>query len=256
MGDRRRRWVRPLRRAGSLVALAAAWEAYAVWADNRLTPRLGAIVEAIGEDIASGDLWFHARLTLLRGATGLAIAAVAGVAVGFAMARSRLVDAALGPLLSATYPVPKLALYPVFILMLGLGGASKVTLVALECFYPIAYNAYAGARSVDERLRWLARNVGAGRLRTLRDVTFPAALPSIMTGLRIATPLMLVVIVVTELIGESRGLGFMISDARANFRAAGVFGVVVVLAVLGYLLDRLVVLLTRLTVFWEKEARL
>lgn len=248
---RRARRSQLLRVVGLLVPIVM-YGLYAALSDNRLVPDLGQIWAALAELVVSGDLWFHGRQTLQHGFTGLAIALVAGVLVAFAMARSRLVDAALGPFMDGIYPIPKLALYPVVILVFGLGAASKVWQVGIECFFPIVYNVYAGARDIDRNFLWLSRSVGAGEVRTLRDVILPSTAPSILTGLRVATPIMLIVITVTELLGVSRGLGFLIADARANFDPARALAVVVVLGVLGFVFDRVLVWLTRRVVFWEE----
>lgn len=247
---------RTWRRLVGIVVAFALWELLSRQSDNRLIPNLVEIWDQLVENWRSGDLWFHGRLTLFRGLIGLAIALVVGVAVGLAMGTNRWVERALQPLLAATYPAPKLALYPIFILMLGLGGSPKIVLVALECVYPIIYNTHAGARAIPRDLVWHSRNTEAVRRRRLLDVNLPATLPSILTGLRIAAPIMLIVMVVTEMIGESRGLGFMIMDARASFRPAGVFSVIIVLAALGYVIDRLLVLATHRLVFWEREVTL
>lgn len=248
---RRARRSQLLRVVGLLVPVVT-YGLYATLSDNRLVPDLGQIWAALAELVVSGDLWFHGRQTLQHGFTGLAIALVAGVLVAFAMARSRLFDAALGPFMDGVYPIPKLALYPVVILIFGLGAASKVWQVGIECFFPIVYNVYAGARDIDRNYLWLSRSVGAGEVRTLRDVILPSTAPSILTGLRVATPIMLIVITVTELLGVSRGLGFLIADARANFDPARALAVVVVLGVLGFVFDRVIVWVTRRVVFWEE----
>lgn len=237
-----------------LVLPIAAYGAYTILSDNRLVPDIGAILGALAELVVSGDLWYHARQTLQHGFTGLVVALVAGVLVGFMMARSRLVDAALGPFMDGVYPIPKLALYPVVILVFGLGAASKVWQVGIECFFPIVYNVYAGARDIDRNFLWLSRSVGAGEVRTIRDVILPSTAPAILTGLRVATPIMLIVITVTELLGVSRGLGFLIADARANFDPARALAVVVVLGILGFVFDRAIVWLTKRVVFWEESA--
>jgi ABC-type nitrate/sulfonate/bicarbonate transport system permease component len=201
-------------------------------------------------------MWRHTQVTLIRGFSGFAIALVGGIALGVLMARSRVFEGILEPFLAATYPVPKLALYPIFILWLGLGAASKIALVALECVYPIAYNTYAGVKAVDRSHVWAARNAGAGRIRITFAVMLKSALPSIMAGVRIAMPLMLVVMVVVEKIGESRGLGFLIRFASAQFEPQGALAVILVLAFIGFVFDRLVVLLTRVLAFWARGVQL
>lgn len=248
--------LRSLRRGTSLVALALVWEVNARVSGNRLAPTLEVVFRQLWTDIASGTLWFHARLTLSRGSIGLLIAIVLGVAAGFAMARSKWIDAALNPLLRILYPVPKLALYPIAILVFGFGAASKIWQVGLECFFPIAYNAYAGARQIPRDMLWLARNAGASNWRTTRDIVFPAALPAVLTGIRIAAPIMLIVITVTELLGESRGLGFLIKDAQARFVAERAIAVIIVLGVVGFVIDRLIAAVTRRLVYWERDVEL
>lgn len=234
----------------------ALWELTARASDSALMPTVGAIVDRLVDDVRAGTVWFHAKLTLGRGLTGFALAIVSGIALGVLMARNRWVEAAIEPILAATYPVPKLALYPVFLFTFGIGTASKVAIVALECLYPIAYSTYQGARSIDRDLVRAAANAGAGRWRTTRSVVLPGALPSIMAGIRTAMPIMLVLIVVTELLGESRGLGFLIRFAGSNFEPEGALAIVLLLGLLGFAFDRLVVLATRLLVFWEPGVRL
>lgn len=244
------------RRLAGMAALIGAWQIYSIVSDNRLVPSIGKIADSLWALTESGDLWFHARLTLFRGFLGLAIATVLGVGVGLAMARSRWVDAALEPLLSGLYSIPKISLYPVMIALFGLGGTAKVWQVALECAFPIAFNTYAGARSVNPSFLLLARNTGASGWRVTKDIIAPATLPSVLTGLRIATPIMLIVITVAELIGESRGLGFLIGNAQANFRPDEAMAIVVVLGIIGFILDRLNVFLGRRLVFWEQGVEL
>lgn len=231
-------------------------ELFARLVNNRLAPTTSSVFAALWELIESGDLWFHGRLTLFRGFLGLLLAIIFGVSLGLLMARNRWVDAALEPVLSGLYSIPKISLYPIMILAFGLGGEAKVWQVALECAFPIAFNTFAGAKSVDKNYLWMARNVGVGRFRILKDIIVPTALPSMLTGIRIATPIMLIVITVTELIGESRGLGFLISDAQANFQPDIAMAVVVVLGIIGFTLDRINVWFNRRLVFWEKGVTL
>lgn len=247
------------RRSRRVLAVAAAfglWQALALSSTSPLLPGVDTVVERLGEDISSGLIWRHAQVTLLRGGIGFALAIVIGIALGVLMARSRLVEAAIEPILASTYPVPKLALYPIFILWLGLGAQSKVALVALECLYPIAYNTYSGARGVNKTQMWAAMNAGASRFRIVWSVILKSALPSIFAGIRIALPIAMVVMVVTELIGESLGLGFLIRSAGTRFQPEGALAVVLLLGIFGFIVDRVTVLATRRFAFWEKEVEL
>ncbi|MFW6010034.1 MAG: ABC transporter permease [Actinomycetota bacterium] len=252
----RLRQSRRLRRVLAVIGAFALWQVLALRADSSLMPTVDTVVERLVDDIESGLIWRHAQVTLLRGGIGFVIAIAAGVLLGVLMARSRVVEAAIEPLLAATYPVPKLALYPIFILWLGLGASSKVALVALECLYPIAYNTYTGARSVNKTQMWAAMNAGASRPRIVWSVVLKSALPSTLAGIRIALPLALVVMVVTELIGESLGLGYLIRSAGTRFEPEGALAVVLLLGIFGFILDRLTVFATRVVAFWEKGTEL
>lgn len=247
---------RRLRRVLAVAAAFGLWQALALRSTSALLPGVDTVVERLGEDLSSGLIWRHAQVTLLRGGIGFALAIVIGIALGVLMARSRLVEAAIEPILASTYPVPKLALYPIFILWLGLGAQSKVALVALECLYPIAYNTYSGARGVNKTQMWAALNAGASRFRVVWSVILKSALPSIFAGIRIALPIAMVVMVVTELIGESLGLGFLIRSAGTRFEPEGALAVVLLLGIFGFIVDRLTVLATRRFAFWEKEVAL
>jgi ABC-type nitrate/sulfonate/bicarbonate transport system permease component len=247
---------RRLRRVLAVAAAFGVWQFLALRSTSPLLPGVDTTVERLADDIGSGLIWRHAQVTLLRGGIGFGLAIVIGIGLGVLMARSRLVEAAIEPLLASTYPVPKLALYPIFLLWLGLGAQSKIALVALECLYPIAYNTYSGARAVNRNQMWAAMNAGVSRFRIIWSVVLKASLPSIFTGIRIALPIAMVVMVVTELIGESLGLGFLVRQAGTRFQPDGALAIVLLLGVFGFVLDRLVVAATRVFAFWEKEAKL
>lgn len=240
---------------GICVALGS-WQTFAILSNNPLIPELQTICLKFLELARDGELAAHAKSSLLNGFAGLSIAFVVATMCGFLAARSWVFDSMLHPLVSLGYPVPKLALYPMVILILGLGGESRTAQVALECFFPLFVQSYAGAKAVRPHMEWLARNVDAGSWRLAKDVILPTALPFLFTGLRIAIPIMLIVTTVTEFIGDSHGLGFLIARSSAYFDTASAFAVVAVLGALGLLADRLVVYSRDRFVFWEKGTSL
>jgi NitT/TauT family transport system permease protein len=218
----------------------------------RLLPSLVLIVEQLWRSLANGDLIYHAGITLYRATLGFALAVAAGLAIGTAMARSRFAQIVFEPIFTFGYPIPKIALYPIFIFVFGLSTESKVALVFLECLYPIAIHVEAGMRSVERPLVWAARNMGATRYQVFAKVLMPAALPTIFTGLRIALPVALIITLVTEIIGESRGLGFFVTFASASFQYARALAALLVIAAIGFLLDRALLILRDRVVFWQK----
>ncbi|RZS85529.1 ABC transporter permease [Pigmentiphaga kullae] len=238
-----------------LAVLAAAWEllSRSGWVSPRLMPSVVKVGQAFVEGLANGDLVYHASISFSRALSGFGLAIVIGVLLGVFMARSRWFEWMVEPIFSFGYPVPKIALYPVFILLLGFGSPSKIALIALECTFPIAVNTYFGIRAVAPRLVWSARNMGAGPVRIFLRVLLPAALPAIMSGIRVALPLSMVVVIITEMIGDSTGLGYYIAYASASFMYAESYAGVIAVALIGFTLDRLLVALRGRIIFWEPD---
>jgi len=194
------------------------------------------------------EVWY----SVFRGLSGFALAAVVGVALGVLMGRSALAAAFFGPLFSGTYPIPKIAFFPIFIYLFGIGSLSKVLLIFLECLYPIVVTTHAGSRAVDRVLLWSAASMGASRGRILWTVVIPAAAPFIFAGFRIALPIAMIVVIITEMISSADGLGYLVMYSLASFKTDRMLAVVVAIALLGVALDWLVVRLRDRLVFWER----
>jgi len=194
------------------------------------------------------EAWY----SVARGLGGFALAAVVGAALGVVMGRSALAAACLGPIFSGTYPIPKIALFPIFIYLFGIGSLSKVLLVFLECLYPIVITTQAGGRAVNRVLVGSAANMGASRARILWSVVLPATAPFVFAGFRIAMPIAMVVVIITEMISSADGLGYLVMYSLASFKTDRMLAVVLVIALVGVALDRLVVSLRNRLVFWER----
>lgn len=192
------------------------------------------------------------RVSLERALGGFALAAAVGILLGIVMGRSRLVAALLDPLFSGTYAVPKLALFPIFIFVFGIGSLSKVALVFLECLYPIVIVTSQGARGVNRVLLWSAQNMGASAAATLRRVVVPAAAPFIFAGLRVALPIALIVVIITEMVSSADGLGYLVIYSLSSLKTDRMLAVVVVIAAMGWALDKGLVMLRNRLVYWEK----
>src|SRR2546421_601401 len=211
---------------------------------RRLAPLLPIIVALAA--------WEQIWTSLYRALAGFALAAVAGVLLGMLMGRSALVASLLDPLFSGTYAVPKLALFPIFIFVFGIGSLSKVALIFIECLYPIAIITYHGARSVDRVLVWSAENMGASRAATLRRVVIPATTPYIFAGFRVAVPVAMIVVVITEMISSADGLGYLVIYSLSSLRTDRMLAIVVLIALIGYALDKGLVVLRNRLIYWEK----
>jgi NitT/TauT family transport system permease protein len=245
-----------LSRTYSIVVVLALWElvARSGWVNPRLFPSLAAIVEQVWVLGTSQMLAVHATATLLRVFAGFGAAAILGVALGFLMARYEVFGRLVEPMFSFGYPVPRVALYPICIFLFGIGHLSKVVLVALECLYPIAIKTYYGTRAANRLYLWSAQSMGASRAQVFLKVLLPAAAPSVFTGFRIALPIAMVIVIVTEMISSTRGLGWLITYASASLSRAQVFAAVAAVAAIGYALDRALAAVRNRLIFWERES--
>src|SRR4051812_5404261 len=169
------------------------------------------------------------------------------------MAWWRAVDAFLGPLVEAVYPMPKSALIPVTVLWLGFGNGSKILLIFLGCMIPVTIGAFNGARSSEQTLIWSARSMGAGRLRMLWDVVLPSAMPELLNGIRTALALSFILLVSSELIVARTGLGYLIGFLGANGAYDSMYAVVLTVALLGFAADRGFQLIMNRMLQWREQ---
>ena len=236
-----------------ILLCALIWEAIVQFGlvSRDLLPSLSDVLRAAWQLAREGDLWTNGIASLYRGGAGLALAVVIGAALGILMAWWRMVDAFAGPLVEALYPMPKSALIPVTVLWLGFGDGSKILLIFLGCMLPVTLAAYNGARSCEQALVWSARSLGASRLRVLWDVVVPSALPELVNGVRTALALTFVLLVSSELIVARAGLGYLIGFLGEGGVYDAMFAVVLVVAFLGFFVDRLYQRATRRVLAWR-----
>lgn len=220
---------------------------------SRLLPSLSQIWSVFYNEIANGTLLYHASVTVSRALTGFALAIIIGIPFAVAMARSKWWRDLFEPTFLLSYPVPKIALFPIFTYIFGIGTPSKIAFSALECLYPIVITSYFGFRAIQTRLIWTAQNFGASKFTTFRRVIVPASLPSIFSGLRVALPVAIVVVVLTEMIGDSVGLGFYITNWSTRFSFPHVYAAILLIGIIGLALDALLLILRKHFIYWQEE---
>jgi len=237
-----------------LLILAFAWETVARLGlvSSLALPPLSKVVAAWIDLVRDGELIGNGLASLYRAGAGLALAVVIGAALGIAMASWRILDVLAGPLVELIYPMPKSALIPVTVLWLGFGDGSKILLIFLGCMLPVTLGAFNGARGADRVLIWSARSMGAGRLRVLRDVVLPSALPELLNGIRTALALAFILLVSSELIVAQQGFGYLIGFLGASGAYEGMFAVVLTVAMLGFAADRGYGVLMRRALQWRE----
>jgi sulfonate transport system permease protein len=245
---------RILSRYGVLLGFLALWQVAASsgWVNAAVLPPVDAIVVALWKGLAGGSLLGDIAISLQR--AGLAFAAAVAVAIplGLVMGQARAVETALDPILQLFRQTSALALYPVFILLLGLGEASKVFVIFWATLFPLLLNTISGVKEVDPKLLEMARAYGARRLTIFRRVVLPGAVPSIFVGLRLGATTALLLLIASEMIGANKGIGFQVMNAQYNFQIPLMFAAIVILAALGLIANQALVVLQRRLCRWNE----
>lgn len=239
------------------VVLLLVWEIAARTGilDGRLFSPPSAIAAQAWEMIVSGELWEHSLATILRLVVGFVVGAVAGVLVGLLMGVWRPVKAALEPTFTALYALPKIAILPLLLLIFGLTETPKVLSVVISVFFVVQINTLSGIMQIDPRITEAARAYKATGWRLFRYVLLPAALPSIMTGLRVSAGMAVIVITAVEFVASNTGLGYLIWNSWQLFQPATMFVGLITVAIIGALVTGLVVLLERALLPWRYSNR-
>jgi ABC-type nitrate/sulfonate/bicarbonate transport system permease component len=234
-----------------LAALLLLWQ---LWGTSHPSPSLVSFSAAFGgmRRLLSGQSLVHDVLpSVARVLTGFAIAGVAGIAVGLLLGSLRRLDPWVHPLVSFVRSIPPALVVPIALLILGIGQGLVVSVIVFGAFWPVLLSTFDGARRVDPLYLEVARAARVGRVSTLFRVLLPASLPSVMAGLRIALSLSLIMMVISEVLGASNGVGFEMNYAQQTFDVPGTYGAVLILAVLGWILDVLFVTAERRLLRWH-----
>jgi sulfonate transport system permease protein len=248
------RYVAPfLARYGLVLAFLAAWQISSTqgWINPAVFPRLDIIVAALWKGIVGGALIDDIAISLQRSGIAFAAAVAIGIPLGLFMGQVAAVERALDPLLQFFRQTSALALYPVFILMLGLGEASKVFVIFWATLFPILLSTIGGVKEVDRKLIEMARTYGAGPIAIFRRVVLPASVPAIFVGLRLSATTALLLLIAAEMIGANKGVGFQVMNAQYNFQIPLMYASILLLALLGLAANAGLVLLQRKLCRWS-----
>lgn len=239
----------------SPVVVLLLWEAAsrAGWTSPHLLPPPSRVFVDIYELIATKELFGALGASMVRVISGFLIAVFLGVTLGILMARFRMAEDFIDPLVELVRPISPLAILPLAILWFGIGDASKIFLIALSCSFPVLLNTYAGVKSIDVALVRAARSLGASQSEVIRRIILPGSLPTILTGIRISWGIALIVIIASEMVGAVNGLGFMVLDAQQTFKVERVFSGIFVIGAIGYVTDRLLRWLRKAMTPWHPE---
>lgn len=201
-------------------------------------PKPSTIAQTLGETIISGKIVTALGATFYRMFFGLLIGGLLGLVLGLAMGWSRPLQVVVDPIIAALHPIPKISIFPLIMIVFGIGEASKVVTVAVSTFFPMLINTMAGVRQISPIHFEVAENYGANRFNTFTHVVLPGSLPLILVGTRLSINTALVLTIAVELLTAREGLGAMIWLAWETLRTEELYASLFVTALLGFSFNR------------------
>lgn len=255
----RRSWTLSLRGRDRILSVASPIGLLLIWElaarfgfiDTRFFPAPSSIIALLIAMVKSGELVVHTMTSLKRLFWGTVIGGIPALVLGVIMGLNRPIRAVFDPLIAATYPIPKSSILPLALLIFGLGEASKIFMVAIGVFFPVAINATTGVLEINKIYLDVGRNYKADRWNTFWTIALPGALPVIMTGFKLGVGIGLILIAVAEMIGAKSGLGYMIWAAWETFSVEQMYVGLFVIALIGFVLTVLLNELERFIIPWK-----
>jgi NitT/TauT family transport system permease protein len=237
----------------SPIALLLLWEVLARIGilDTRFFPAPSQILSTLLTMMKSGELQDDTLISMTRLAVGFLVGGIPALIIGVVMGLNSTLRAMIDPLIAATYPIPKSSILPLALLVLGLGEASKIFMVAIGVFYPIAMNAMAGVREINRVYLDVGHNFKASRWDVFRTIALPGAMPMIMTGIKLGVGMGLVLIAIAEMVGAKSGLGYLIWNAWETFAVDQMYVGLFVIALIGFALTLILNELEKVFVPWK-----
>ncbi len=239
--------------AASILGVLVIWELICLSGavSSLFLPAPTAIISALLQMIADGEIGVSLAASMYRILAGFFIGSLIGLAVGLVTGTSALLDKMGTPIVNALYPIPKIALLPLFILWLGIGELSKVTIIALGVFFPVAMNTYSGVKNVDSLLLKVAASFNASWWMTMKSVVLPNALPMIFAGLRLAAGTSLLLLVAAEMIAAQVGIGALILHYGDLMITDKLMAGVIVLSLLGLIFNLILQFVEHKAIPWK-----
>lgn len=234
------------------VGMLVAWEisARAGWIDARFFSQPSAVASKAQEDIQSGLLWSETRITIVRLLTGYVIGSCAGILIGLLMSQIKVLRWLLEPVIRALYVIPKLALLPLFLLVFGLGEVPKLVFISLGTFYIVAFTTLSAAMMIPTAYHEVARSYGLSYGQRFRWMIVPAITPQIVSSLKLASGISMLLVIAVEFVNAHEGLGYYTWHAWQIFVPDRMYVGVVTVSILGVLFSALVGLLGSRLVRW------
>ena len=241
-------------RTSIIVGFLLLWEiASGRWIEPFLISSPSRILSSLVTGFTAGDLLQHTWVTFQEVAIGFPVGAIAGIALGYAFGRSKLLAEVFEPIIIALNGIPRTALAPLFIVWLGIGLWSKVGVVFLLTFFLNFFNTYTGMRQMDQEYVDLARLMGVKGWKLSFKVIFPAISPYVFTGIRTSIPFAVIGAIVGEFVAATEGVGFFIRMSAGIFKTADVFVGIIVLMIMVIIMDKIAEAVERRALRWQTQ---
>ena len=239
--------------SGLVLAVALLWELVPrfVLEDSTFLPPLSEVLAAGWALAQNGQLWQHTSASLQRVLGGYTLAVLYAVPLGLAIGWYRRLGQALNPLIELLRNTAPLALLPVFLLLLGIGEVSKLTMVVYSCSWPLLLNTIAAVKQVDPLLVKSARTMGASAQQLFLKVILPASVPTIFVGLRTASASGILVLIAAEMVGAKSGLGFLVINAQYSFLIPDMYFGIIAITFIGVVFNYAIEVLERRLTAWK-----
>jgi NitT/TauT family transport system permease protein len=236
-----------------LLLLVALWEVAPRlgWMSPIFFPPFSRVMAALGDMIASGEMGRHVGISFQRAGLGFVLATIVAVPLGLLMGRYAAFERATDLLVQTLRNTSQFALLPVFVLLLGIGEASKVAITFYAAVFFILVNTIVGVRSVDPLLLKAARSMGTSDWDLFRKVILPSSVPSIVAGMRLGVKASLFSVIAAEMLAARSGIGFLIQNSQLMLNAADMYAGILMLTAVGLLLNYLLVWIERRATHWR-----
>lgn len=197
------------------------------------------------------DIFPHVTISAFRAVVAIIISTILAVPMGLILGRENILDKIVAPFIFLTYPIPKIVLLPLILLLLGLGESSKIALIGLIVFYQILVTTRDGAKAVSNESIYSIISLGASKIQIYRHVVFPACLPDILTALRVGTGTAIAVLFFVESFATEKGLGFYILDSWGKADYLSMFSGIIAMSLLGVAIYEFLNILEKLVCKWR-----
>ncbi|WP_196605530.1 ABC transporter permease [Pectinatus haikarae] len=222
--------------------------------DGQFIPPLSEVIAAIARLFIAEHLMLHIAASLQRVFIGVILAVILAVPLGFSLAAFKKAAAFLQPLLKIGSQINAFALFPIFILLFGIGETAKISIIFCAAFWPVLFTTLAGVRQIDPLYVKSARSMGAGRLTIFKEIILPGTASSIFTGIHSGTTHAFLMLIAAEMIGAKAGLGWIILNSTANSLMPRLFAAGIIIALLGMFLSYFIHWLEKTIVYWQEDA--